>query len=403
MMAHIDRRWRTAIAKETASVPVDLTVASYNILASIHIKPRGYPFCPTGYREMMERHPQLMVELHHHGDADIFCLQEVETSYYQAALQPAMERLGYSGNHFEKALGIREGLATFYKRERFSLVKQEVAHFKDLIAQKLQEETNLDDRLKDAIIKRAEYETPVMLTTFHCRQTGRHLVMANVHLVWQTHLVPDLNTVQAAIAVQKLKELSPPGACQIICGDFNHRPSMPGYQLLQDGCLDNKSHQHLQKFPLEVEGLDESSSKTHFMIDAVPHWFHHDLGSLKSSYAAVRGEEPEFTSYTCDYGPVWLEAYMKHSKVEKEESTQQSSNVTPRHFPAEIMDSALNASLDQPSSVRTLDYIWYSSDTLCCLGVQEVVDQELIKPFWACPNQVFPSDHLLMKASFSFK
>ena len=74
----------------------------------------------------------------------------------------------------------------------------------------------------------------------------------------------------------------------------------------------------------------------------------------------------------------------------------------PRHFPLHIMDPSLNLSLAPPLLVRTLDYLWYSSDRLQCTGVEGVVKRDRITPFWACPNQVFPSDHFLMKAAFRF-
>ena len=50
----------------------------------------------------------------------------------------------------------------------------------------------------------------------------------------------------------------------------------------------------------------------------------------------------------------------------------------------------------------TLDYIWYSADSLQVNGVLEMVHEDLIKPHHACPNRVFPSDHLSLKAYFQF-
>ena len=50
----------------------------------------------------------------------------------------------------------------------------------------------------------------------------------------------------------------------------------------------------------------------------------------------------------------------------------------------------------------TLDYIWFSSDLLQANAVLEMVDEEMIKPFHACPNKYFPSDHLPLKAFFQF-
>jgi mRNA deadenylase 3'-5' endonuclease subunit Ccr4 len=46
--------------------------------------------------------------------------------------------------------------------------------------------------------------------------------------------------------------------------------------------------------------------------------------------------------------------------------------------------------------------MWYSSENLHVNGVLEMVNEELITPHHACPNRVFPSDHLSLKACFQF-
>ena len=48
-----------------------------------------------------------------------------------------------------------------------------------------------------------------------------------------------------------------------------------------------------------------------------------------------------------------------------------------------------------------VDYIWYSSVSLDVLGVLKVVDPKLIES--GLPTDVFPSDHVSVKASFAFK
>ena len=60
---------------------------------------------------------------------------KVETDYFQQTLLPELHKLGFAGIHQQKALGIKEGVATFYRSERFTLERQEGAHFKDWIAE----------------------------------------------------------------------------------------------------------------------------------------------------------------------------------------------------------------------------------------------------------------------------
>jgi len=51
--------------------------------------------------------------------------------------------------------------------------------------------------------------------------------------------------------------------------------------------------------------------------------------------------------------------------------------------------------------VQAVDYIWFSSVSLDVLGVLKVVDPQLIEP--GLPTDVFPSDHVSIKAGFAFK
>ncbi|CAB4002495.1 Hypothetical predicted protein, partial [Paramuricea clavata] len=90
----------------------------------------------------------------------------------------------------------------------------------------------------------------------------------------------------------------------------------------------------------------------------------HPFKGSKSAYKSVLGSEPTFTHYECNED-------------------------FPKMLGSEFMRD-------------TLDYIWYSSDCLQVNGALEMVNEDLIKPHHACPNHVFPSDHLSLKACFQF-
>jgi len=51
--------------------------------------------------------------------------------------------------------------------------------------------------------------------------------------------------------------------------------------------------------------------------------------------------------------------------------------------------------------LQPVDYIWFSSVSLDVLGVLKVVDPQFIEA--GVPSDVFPSDHVSVKASFAFK
>ena len=73
------------------SVISAFSVVSYNILADCHTKPSYYPYRDPKYLEQDSRHGVLMAELKA-LDADIFCLQEVGSTYYAEKLEPEMRK-----------------------------------------------------------------------------------------------------------------------------------------------------------------------------------------------------------------------------------------------------------------------------------------------------------------------
>ena len=56
-----------------------------------------------------------------------------------------------------------------------------------------------------------------------------------------------------------------------------------------------------------------------------------------------------------------------------------------------------------PGEAYTLDYIWFSSDTLKATAVLETVPETAIAPYIGMPNDAFSSDHLSLKAHFKFR
>lgn len=52
-------------------------------------------------------------------NADIKCLQEVDVKIFNHYLQPLLEKIGYQGQFYKKGKEVAEGLAVFYRKDRF--------------------------------------------------------------------------------------------------------------------------------------------------------------------------------------------------------------------------------------------------------------------------------------------
>lgn len=55
-------------------------------------------------------------------NADILCLQEVDNKIFQNFLSPILGCEGYNGLFYKKGKEVAEGLACFYRTERFRYV-----------------------------------------------------------------------------------------------------------------------------------------------------------------------------------------------------------------------------------------------------------------------------------------
>ena len=69
-------------------------------------------------------------------DGDIVCLQEVDPPYFEDILEGEMLHLGYKGLFVQKArcTGLQEGVALFYKWDRFDLKEARKLVLSDIAA-----------------------------------------------------------------------------------------------------------------------------------------------------------------------------------------------------------------------------------------------------------------------------
>jgi mRNA deadenylase 3'-5' endonuclease subunit Ccr4 len=105
------------------------SAASYNVLASAYIERAWYPRTPALLLDPSWRIPALVqhvVKLR----ADLICLQEVEPLSF-AALRATLAGNGYGGRFSPKQGGRPEGVAIFYRENKFVFIDARVLAFTD--------------------------------------------------------------------------------------------------------------------------------------------------------------------------------------------------------------------------------------------------------------------------------
>lgn len=176
------------------------TVVTYNILATAYIRPEWYPHTPPAMLAPAHRVPALVrrvVAL----DADVLCLQEVESDVF-AALETSLAPRGYAGTLARKARRRPDGCATFFRREVFAPIEVARLPYRD------------GDPPSGHVAQIAVLQ-----------HDGRRLGVANTHLRWD----PPGTSREQQWGHRQVRELL--GGCDarsatgwIVCGDLNVPP-----------------------------------------------------------------------------------------------------------------------------------------------------------------------------------
>ncbi|XP_075015135.1 2',5'-phosphodiesterase 12 isoform X3 [Calonectris borealis] len=163
---------------------------SYNILADTYAQTEFsrtvlYPYCAPYALELDYRQNLLKKELAGYS-ADLICLQEVDKSVFVDSLAPALDAFGLEGL-FKIKEKQHEGLATFYRRDKFSLLSQhDIAFSEALLSDPLHKE--LCDKLaKYPLVQEKVLQRSSVLQVSVLQSTtdpSRKICVANTHLYW---------------------------------------------------------------------------------------------------------------------------------------------------------------------------------------------------------------------------
>lgn len=96
---------------------------SYNLLADLyadrdHSRAVLFPYCPP-YALAIDYRKQLFLKEIMGYNADIICLQEVDTRIYHHDLVPILSNLGFDSMFAAKGGTVAEGVACFVDKKRF--------------------------------------------------------------------------------------------------------------------------------------------------------------------------------------------------------------------------------------------------------------------------------------------
>lgn len=358
-----------------------IKVFSWNILCDKYATPQTYGYTPTAALNWDYRKGCILDELRDR-DADFLALQEVSTDAFKEDLSPELAQMDYKGVHWPKsraktmsekdALTV-DGCAVFYKQSKFILLDKQLIEFAT-IAINRPDMKNQHDVFNRVMPK----DNIAVICFFESRLTGARIILVNVHLTWDLALA-DVKVIQTGILMEHVTKLAEkyarlpalkekkmitipraddaeapppqadPGPSQeyrsntdiplLVCGDFNSTEDSSVWELMSMG--------RVPPDHLELGNYQYGS----FTRDGIEHPF-----SLRDAYAHFKNtpDELPFTNYT-------------------------------------------------PGFSGTIDYIWYSANTLEVVDLLGPPDANYLKRIPAFPNWHYPADHIQIMSEFVIK
>jgi CCR4-NOT transcription complex subunit 6 len=367
----------------TRDQEASFTILSYNILADCYCTHRHFPYCDERWLRWDYRRKLITAELLK-LNADIVCLQELEHSSFEHELAPHMRLHGYEGAFACKRNGALDGCGCFFRTERLRLLSSEDVHFASLCPMPL---SNVRDNTRRASFWHTltSLSNVAQLLHFQLRDTETTFIVCNCHLYWDPRF-PDVKAAQAQILMWVLSQRrayteSHTGLPCILVGDFNSLPEkhegdqfdeitcseglVSGvYSLIRDGVL-RTSHPH---HPVTRRGLSQQPSE-------------------ESSSTECDGRIWDLTDFTHD-----CPLSSAYAQVHRQVGADGLEIVGQQTFESRFTNYTKTFN-------GTLDYIFYSSDSLSPVQVLSLLPESFVKET-ALPTQHFPSDHLPIMARF---
>lgn len=329
-------------------------VMNWNVLADLYATEAVYPYCEKWALSWSWRKHLILKELKSMA-ADIITLQEVQKDAYDDWFRPQLAECGYEGVFqqkkrepiFHRGKYTAEGCATFYKTTRFKRVDKHIVDYDKLSAKELA--NMLDRSTADKGLQRlskGNIALAVMLEDLHIKTNSPNQATGpdGGHLlcVLNTHILadPGFTDVKLWQAHLLLRTLEQLPDRNMPLLVCGDFNSTPD-SAVYEYCLQGSVRQDHEDFRSDPCGILKQLHCGHSI-------------RLQTSYDQCNGREAQYTNYTEDFK-------------------------------------------------GTLDYIWFTSESLSVLAISQVDDESQLMQETALPSSTRPSDHISLVATFMFK
>jgi CCR4-NOT transcription complex subunit 6 len=317
---------------------------------------------------------------------------QIQSDHFDDFFAPELARAGYAAVYKRKTEQVYtgsayaiDGCATFFRKDAFALIKKYEVEF-NKAAGSLAESVGPPGAREKAMSRLMKNNVALILVLEALEGTAppgaaggaggaakrQLLCVANTHI----HANPELNDVKLWQVHTLLKGLEKIAASaeipMVVCGDFNSTPGSAAHCLLSSGRVDG-GHPELGTDPL---GILRPASK---LCHALP---------LSSAYAAAARAPPPGGDAALPDGGAAAEALRQRLDAPPPGGTGEPrfTNCT-RDF------------------VGTLDYIFYTRDSLAPTALLELPDEATLRGprgNGGLPSAVLSSDHVAIMSAFAW-
>lgn len=272
-------------------------------------------------------------------NSDILCMQEVDFKVFDLDLIPFLGEQNMNGVHNKKGT-TPEGLATFYRTDRFELVESYGLNIGETVkthpaCSELFQKLQYNDKL---VVRLTDRSTTLQVTLLRSKENPqKYILVANTHLYFHPDadhvrlLQFGINMLLVNDFAKKFQEKYSNDVSLIFCGDFNSVPECGIYKLMTEGYVPDNF-------------IDWSSNKEEAVQNV-------DLTQPYKMQSACG--TPKYTNYTVGFK-------------------------------------------------ECLDYIFYQTDKFAVTKVVEMPSDEDLEAHIAIPSVLFPSDHVAIVAELEF-
>ncbi|KAK6634992.1 hypothetical protein RUM44_000241 [Polyplax serrata] len=208
-----------------------ISVASYNVLSQVLLEQHRYLYKNHDERSLKWKSRSLvLLEEFANLNADILCLQEVDSSLISTFYNYHLEKLGYQGIYKRRTNDKVDGCAVYFKKDKFNLVQHlTVELYKPSVY--LLNRDNIGIILKLSLKSKPEVE----------------FIVATTHLLYNPKR-GDIRLVQTQLMLAEIEKMAymkensltqqPDYLPIILTGDMNYSPDNGVYQLVTTGFLE---------------------------------------------------------------------------------------------------------------------------------------------------------------------